>query len=51
MIKGATNVEIAQRTGLPVTTIGGRRTRIMQILNATSGFDLAEKVQQLELLS
>lgn len=50
IVKGATNNQIAQRTNLPVTTVGGRRARIMDILGVHSPFELAEKVQTLGLL-
>jgi DNA-binding NarL/FixJ family response regulator len=44
LVKGASNIEIAQRTNLPISTVLGRRSRLMEILGAKSAFDAAEKV-------
>jgi site-specific DNA recombinase len=51
IVQGASNSEASHRLGLPVTTVAGRRARIMDILGAHTAFGVAEKAQELGLLA
>ncbi len=50
LAQGATAGEIAQRTGLPVTTVAGRRSRIMDLLEVGTVYEAGQKARALGLL-
>lgn len=47
---GASNREIAEMTGLSITTVAGRRSRLMEIFEARTRYQLVERAKAMGLI-
>jgi DNA-binding NarL/FixJ family response regulator len=47
---GASIKEVAQETGLPVSTISGRRQRLFQLLGANTNYEMVKNARKMKLI-